>query len=388
MSIYKSLIVIALLGVVSACKEGDGIEEKKSELYTLRDQQKEINKKIIKLESEIKTEDPSFEARFDRATLVSTVAVSTKKFQHKIEVRGSIASRLNIMVSAEIPGRVNSVKIREGQVVRKGEILFILDSELIHRNIDEVKTQLELADILYERQARLWEQKVGSEVQYLEAKNRKESLERRLASAYTQLNKTKIRAPFSGSIDEVAVKQGEFVMTGMPIVRVVNLDDLYINSVVSERYVGKFKKGDLTEVYLPSYDVRLQSRVAAVSDVINLDNRTFKVEVSLEGIKNELKPNMVVVISLVDYINKSAIVVPTNIIQNDDNGPYVYSINEFENKKVAQKVHIQTGKSYNNLTEVNEGLIEGLKIVDNGFRDLSDGAVVKIVENKSLTLNN
>ena len=389
MSIRKILITTTILGIATACQqESQEIETKKNELYALREQQKTTDKRIIELETEIRAVDPSFEVQFDHATLVSTIIVSKQEFKHKIEVRGRIASRQNIMVSAEIPARVKSVNVREGQIVRKGEVLMVLDAESIQRNVDEIKIQLDLAIILFERQARLWEKKVGSEVQYLEAENRKESLERRLASAYTQLDKTKVRAPFSGSIDNVAVKQGEFVMTGMPIVRVVNLDDLYIKADVSERYVGKFKKGDLTEVYLPSYEVRLQSEVEAVGDVIILDNRTFTVEVSLKGIKNELKPNMVVVLSLVDYLNKDAVVVPTNLIQNDDIGAYVYSINEVDNKQVANKVHIQTGKSYKNMTEVNEGLKVGSMIVENGFRDLSEGTIVKIVEDESLSLNN
>ncbi len=181
MSIRKILITTTILGIATACQqESQEIETKKNELYALREQQKTTDKRIIELETEIRAEDPSFEVRFDRATLVSTIAVSKQEFKHKIEVRGRIASRQNIMVSAEIPARVKSVNVREGQIVRKGEVLMVLDAESIQRNVDEIKIQLDLAIILFERQARLWEKKVGSEVQYLEAENRKESLERRL----------------------------------------------------------------------------------------------------------------------------------------------------------------------------------------------------------------
>ncbi len=349
----------------------------------MREDQKDVQKKILKLEKEIKEQDPLFEYRPDISTLVSVMEVPSQEFYHKIEVRGSIASRQNIMISAEMTGLIQKIMVREGERISKGQVLVILDGESIRRSIDELKTQLELAVLLYERQARLWAKSVGSEIQYLEAKNRKESLEKRLASAYTQLEKTRVKAPFSGSIDSIPVKEGEFAMTGMQLVRVVNLNNLYIKADVSERYVGKFKKGDRARVYLPAFEEYIDSSIDAVSDVIHPENRTFTAEVSLQNLRHQVKPNMVVVVELTDYKNENATVIPTNIIQNDDEGQFVFTIREDGNKQFAEKLHIETGKSYNNMTEVHEGINAGETVVNRGFRELTNGIAVKIVESES-----
>jgi RND family efflux transporter MFP subunit len=210
-----------------------------------------------------------------------------------------------------------------------------------------------------------------------------EALENRLASANTELDKTRIRAPFSGSIDNIPVKEGEFMMMGMPMVRVVSLTDLYIKADVSERFVGKFKDGDKVEVFLPSSDKRVMSKIVAVSDVINLDNRTFDVEVDLSSIDHELRPNMVVILQLTDYKNENAMVIPTNIIQKDDLGPFVYKVSDNGSGTTAVKLHIETGLSYNSLTEVFNGLKVGEHIISNGFRELSDGMTIKVVNSES-----
>jgi RND family efflux transporter MFP subunit len=368
--------------ILAGCSQST-LDEKKSELTDLRGQQIELIQQIETLEQEIRDEDPDFEKAADLTTLVSVMEVPIQDFHHKIEVRGSVESRKNIIISAELPGRMNEIKVREGQRVSKGELLMVLDSESISRNIDELKTQLDLAKIVYERQARLWQQNVGSEIQYLEAKNNKEAVEKRLASMYTELNKTKIRAPFSGSIDEIPIREGEFMMMGMPLVRMVSLSELYIKADVSERFIGKFKKGDEVEVYLPASEERVFSKITALSDVINLDNRTFNVEVDLSSIDQELRPNMVVVLQLTDYRNENATVIPTKIIQNDDVGPFVFKIIDNGAGKKAEKFHIETGASYRSMTEVFKGLTKGEQVIDQGFRELSNGMAVKIADKES-----
>ena len=378
-----TLTLIVLLASCNQASDNGDLESEKKELYSLREDQKELQNRILKLEKEIKKQDPLFEYKPDITTLVSVIEVSSQEFYHKIEVRGSIASRQNIMISAELAGLIQKIMVREGDRVNKGQLLVILDGESIRRSIDELKTQLELAALLYERQARLWEKSVGSEIQYLEAKNRKESLEKRLASANTRLEKTRVKASFSGSIDSIPVNEGEFVMTGMPLVRVVNLNNLYIKADVSERYAGKFKKGDKARVYLPAFEVYLDSRIDAVSDVIHLENRTFTAEVSLKNLRHQVKPNMMVIVELTDYKNENATVIPTNIIQNDDQGQFVFTVRKDGDKQIAEKLHIETGKSYNNMTEVHQGINAGEIVVDRGFRELTNGIAVRIVESES-----
>lgn len=379
--IYKPLTLVTLV-ILAGCAQ-PGVEEKKEALYALRNDMKSLEEQISNLESEIKQLDPSFEAVVENSTLVSVVVAEPRSFEHRFEVRGSIASRRNIMVSAEVPGVVQQIKVREGQAVNKGQVLVVLDAESIRRNIDELKTSLELAQIMFDRQSRLWDQGVGSEIQYLEAKNRKESVERALASAETQLAKATIRAPFSGTVDDVPVKVGELMMTGMPIVRVVSLSSLYIDADVSERFIGKLKKGDKVDVLFPSTDQRIVSRIVAVSDVIDQDNRTFKVEVELDKTEFPVKPNMVVILTMTDYVNEKAVVVPTKIIQRDDIGSFIYTVEDTEGKKVARKLHVETGVSYNSETEVRDGLNTGTVFVDQGFRDLTDGTVIEIAEIQS-----
>jgi len=339
-----------------------------------------MNDKIKELEEEIKKEDPTFEAISVNSTLVSILTVEKRAFKHQFEVRGAVASRKNIMVSAEVSGVVNSIKIREGQSVKKGQTMMVLDSESIRRNIDELNTQLEIAQIMFDRRSRLWEQSVGSEIQYLEAKNRKESVERRLASVRTQLAKSNVRAPFSGTIDKVSIKEGEFVMTGVPLIRVVSLASLYIHADVSERFIGKLKKGDKVNVFFPTSEKRIESKIVAVSDVIDVDNRTFKVEVYLSNTDFPTKPNMVVILKMTDYKNPKAMVLPTKIIQRDDVGTFIYVVKDSNGKKVAEKLHVKTGVSFNSETEIHEGIDEGIVIVNDGFRDLTNGTVIEIAD--------
>ncbi len=379
-SILTTVIFVAILG---SCSSPSGLDGMKEDLYSLRDERKSLDEQIKSLEVDIKKEDSSFEEIKENTTLVSTFVAGTSEFQHRFEVRGSIASRKNIMVSSEIAGVVKQIKVREGQHVTRGQVMVVVDSESISRNIDELETQLELAEIMFERQSRLWEKGVGSEIQYLEVKNRKESIERRVASATTQLAKASIKAPFTGTIDNVSIKEGEFVMTGVPMIRVVSLTSLYIGAEVSERFIGKLKKGDHVDVYFPSSELSVKSKIVAVSDVINQDNRTFKVEVDLVSSGIAVKPNMVVILTMTDYKNSEALVLPTKIIQRDDVGPFIYTVKDTNGKKVAEKLHVKTGISFDSVTEIKEGLSVGEVVVNDGFRDLTEGTVIEIVAKNS-----
>ena len=193
-------------------------------------------------------------------------------------------------------------------------------------------------------------------MQYLEAKNNKESLERRLATANAQLGQSIVKAPFTGSIDAIPAKLGEMAQAGMPLMRIVSPEDVYIKADVSERFIGKFKKGDEVDIYFPSQDQSLSSDINSVGQVINNQNRTFAVEVNLPGVTFPVKPNQVTVLNLMDYQNDAALVVPTRLVQRDDQGTFVFMVAEEADKKVARKVHVTTGISYDGHTEVTAGL--------------------------------
>lgn len=370
-------LLIAILAVACSAPEPGSVEEKKQQLSELKSQVDDLKGQISDLEDEIAELDTTFTTGA-RAILVSTLEMKTSEFEHKIEVRGAVESRRNILVSAEIPGKITSIKVKEGQRVRQGQVLLTLDADIIRNNIAELKTALELAEAVFERQANLWKKNIGTEIQYLEAKNRKESLERSLATANSQLDQSIIRAPFSGSIDALPAKEGEIAQPGMPLVRVVNPEDMYIMADVSERFVGRFKQGDEVEVMFPSQNEQLLSKISSISQVINTDNRTFKVEIGLPSVNFAIRPNQVTVNKLRDYSNAEAMVIPTRLIQRDDKGYFVYKVANGDEGTIAQKVHITPGVSYNNKTEIVEGLALGEQIVDKGYRELADGVSIEI----------
>lgn len=375
----KSKLYIATIIVFAvACSKpkGSEVEVKKAELEQARIAAAKLNEEIAKLEKEISALDPEFAKQNSKAILVSTFVAEKRPFEHKAEVRGTVESRKNVLIAAQTGGEIKHVHVREGQNVAKGQTLVSLDAEIIRNTIAELKTALELATSVYERQAKLWEQKVGTEIQYLQAKNNKESLERRLATANAQLDQAIVKAPFSGTVDQLPAKEGEIASPGMPLVRLVSLDDSYIKADVSERFIGKFKAGDPVEVFFPANNQKLNSKIASVSQVINPENRTFIVEVYLPKVNFVVKPNQVVVLQLRDYVSEATLAVPTRIIQKDEEGQFIFVVDNRGDKMLARKVHITTGITSKTETEILEGLEGNEMIVNEGYRDLTEGVEV------------
>jgi RND family efflux transporter MFP subunit len=248
-----------------------------------------------------------------------------------------------------------------------------------------LKTSLELATTVYEKQAKLWEQKIGTEVQYLKAKNDKESLEHKLASANSQLEQSIIRAPFNGTIDALPARVGEMAAPGMMLVRVVSPEEMYIKADVSERFIGRFEAGDKVDIYFPIHDQTLTSTIASVGQVINQENRTFEVEVKLPKVEFTVKPNQVLILKLSDYVSDATFAVPTRIIQRDEDGEYIYIVSQRDDVRTARKVHVTTGITAGILTEIVEGLKGNELIVDKGFRDLTEGVEVTVSKDSTIT---
>src|SRR5690606_16671008 len=319
----NNYLIIALTVLAVACgapsDDNQNLEAKKKDLEAARKEFASLKEKIEKLEKEISEEDSTFQ-QTENAILVSTFIAEKKPFEHKVEVRGAVESRKNVLISAQTIGEVERVHVREGQQVTKGQVLVSQNADVTRNSIAELKTSLELANSVYEKQSKLWEQKIGTEVQYLQAKNNKESLDRKLATAYAQLDMAIVKAPFSGTIDELPAREGEVASPGIPLVRIVSQQDMYIKADVSERFIGKFKAGDPVEVYFPTLDKKLSSKVASIGQVINPENRTFVVEVALPRIDFNVKPNQVTVLELRDYVSEATLAVPTRIIQRDEDG--------------------------------------------------------------------
>lgn len=372
--IKRFLTVFALAGLTFACSK-DELATKKAELESLKADLASINTEIKTLEEEISKLDPEFAAANKKSILITTAQAQKTEFVHFVEVTGSVLSKKNVSVSAETAGRVIEVPAIEGMRVTKGQVLARIDAESIQRSIDELETNLNLAKTIFEKQERLWNQKIGTEVQYLEAKSRKEGLEKSLAGLKTQLDKSIIRAPFNGTIETVQVRLGELVQPGTPVFQFVGESDLFIEADISESFIGVLAKGDSVEVSFPSINKTIQTKVSAVGSIINPNNRTFKVEVFLPAI-SEVKPNMITVLKIQDYKNPESVVVPGHLILSDTRGDYVFTV---ENGS-AKKKYVKRGMAYKDQTEILEGLTGSEQLVDKGFREVGDDFSVTIAE--------
>ncbi|MGB3779277.1 MAG: efflux RND transporter periplasmic adaptor subunit [Tunicatimonas sp.] len=387
MNKIKSMLWSAALITLVACGGTDsGLEGKKAELKEYRKEFKELKSKISTLEEEIAAEDPSALDR-DKATLVTTEPVPTKTFRHFLEVRGSVTSDRNVSISAEAPAMIQRVLVQEGERVKKGQVLIRQDAETSRRGLEELQTSLELATIRFERQKKLWDQKIGTEIQFLEAKNAKETLDRRIASSRSQLANYTVRAPFSGTIDRVFIKEGEMAQPGAPLIRLVSLQDMFIESDVSESYIGEFQVGDTVEITFPSLKQSLTSTISSIGEVIDQNNRTFSMEVKLPGDAKLLRPNLLAVLRIEDFHEPSAVVVPTNLILSDNRGDYVYVATEQDGQLTAVKKPVERGMTYNNETMITSGLSGNEQLIKEGFREVAEGMRIKEAENGALSSN-
>lgn len=374
----KNISLLIILAVFAyACGSSQASSDKLSTLKALKEQQRSLATQIADLEREL-IESGELEQKANSTVLVTTLPLKPAAFEHKIEVRGAVASRKNVMISSETMGKVDAINVREGQTVTKGQLLVQLDADVLRGNIAEVKTQLEMATTVFERQENLWKQKIGTEIQYLQAKNNKESLERRLSTLNTQLRQANIYAPYDGVIDNIPVKVGEVIQPGIPLLRIVNQTSMYVAADISEYFLGRFTEGQEVEVFFPAQNKRLTSKISAVGQVIKSENRTFEIEVQLPNVDFAVKPNQVVVLNLVDYKNEMALVVPTKLIQRDSKGSYIYELVSEDGKTIASKVYVKPGVSYDLNTEVVEGLKEGQLLALEGYRDLAQGVIVTI----------
>lgn len=385
------IITVLILSIYGCGNETGDLEAKKEQIQAYKEQIQELESKMKSLEEEVAASDPTFASATDRnATLVTTIPIKETTFEHFVEIRGEVTSRRNVTISAQVPAMVVNVPATEGETVRKGEVLLTQDAETIRTNIDEVKTSLDLAETRFRRQTNLWEQNIGTEFQYLEAKNAKESLERKLASLNAQLSNYIIRAPFSGTIDEVFAKEGEMAQPGVPLIRLVSLSNMFIEANVSEAYLGQFEKGDSVEVHFPTLDKTINTTISSVGQVINQNNRTYTVEVKIPNDEASLRPNMLAELRLKDFEQQNAMVIPTNLIQNDNQGDFVYvaSSTEGSDELVAEKKHITRGKTYQNQTMIESGLTGDEQLIDQGFRNVAEGVTVRIDKsNNNQSLN-
>ena len=315
----------------------------------------------------------------EKAVPIYTSQLSKTTFMDYFTVQGDVNSDNNINVPAEFSGVIRKVLKDEGQYVTKGTLLAEIDNSLVLKQKEELLTSLELANTNYERQSRLWEQKIGSEMQYLQAKNQKEGLDKKLETLNEQLSKTNIFAPIDGTIDEVFLKEGEIIQTGMPSFRIVQLSKLKIKAEVSEQYVASVNLTDSVLVQFEEINEEFKAKIQAISQVIDPDNRTFTIEIAIpESLKN-VKPTMYGQITIFNYINSDAIKIPINIILKNEQGEFIFVAKESEGKLIAERRHITVKNTNPDYAEIVDGLEEGDMLITDGYQNLSNKQSVEII---------
>lgn len=368
---YPSLMLLTSLFVM-ACggnKSGDPA----AELATLKGEKTKIEARIAELEKQMGAATPV--AR--RVRTVGVTEVATTAFKHFIDLQGKVSADESVMATARMPGSLRRVYVDNGSVVRKGQLLAEVDDALLVKGMAELEGQLRTAEELYNRQKSLWDQKIGTEVQFIQAKTAKESLERSLATMHEQQSMYRIYAPVGGTVDMVTLRAGQAIAPGAPLCYILNLSSLKIKGDVTEAYAAQVRSGDRVQVLFPDLNNReISTTVKYVSKSINPMTRTFTVECYLPN-GADYRANQVAVMKIVDYQNANAVVVPVNLIQTDDKGDFVLALTKTGDKEgTVRKVPVQQGRNYNGMVEIKSGLQKGDFLVSTGYQEVNDGEKV------------
>jgi len=373
----KKIILLSVLSLMLfAC--GKGEKEQSIDSLISSKNVKALQEKKVALQAEIATIEEALatlDVKVDEA-LVGVTIVKDTVFNHYLEVQGNVDTKENIVIQPEYSGTLTSLTVKAGQRVSKGQILGRVDDAGMSQQLASAENQYQLAKTTYERQKNLWDKKIGSEIQYLQAQTQMVSAQKAVSQIKAQLSKTVIRAPFSGTIDEVFVEKGEVVApSAQGLMRIVNLGNMYVSTTIPESYIGKLKIGDQVDVFLTSLGKTYKGKVRQVGSFINPNNRSFGIEVSVPNPENLLRPNQVAKLKIIDYVSKDAIVVPTGVIQEDANHDQFVFVVDGSNGKTgkAKKVLVKTGKSSDNVTEILSGLSTNDVIVTDGVNNISEG---------------
>jgi len=309
--------------------------------------------------------------------LVEIMDVKPSKFISEITVEGIVDASGSTIATAKAPGTVTSILVKEGQRVQKGQVLATLDRTALESSKRELEQQLSFANTIYEKQLRLWEKGIGTEVQYLTAKNQRDGLERSLNTLNSNIDMYNIKSAINGTIESIDLKIGQVASPGMPYFKLLNLNNIKVKAEVSEAYSGKINSGDSVEILFPDLNQSVSGVVNFASKFIDPLNRTFKVEVSLPQV-NSVKPNMIAKLRIIDYVKNEALVIPANSIQRTELGTFVMLYNN--DNKAAKKVNVKVGKTNMNTSEIIGGLNTGDQLIINGFQELADGQKVSIAK--------
>ena len=355
------------------------------DLKQIRAKKDELSTKSQELLSQLKQLDGAI-AKLDtnkKIPLITTINANSSEFIHYLELQGNVQTKKNVLVYPEVPGQLVSVFVKEGQKVAKGQSLARIDDGGMSNQLAQLEANEALAETTYQRQKRLWEQKIGSEIQFLQAKTNYEAQKNAVTNLRKTIAKYTIKAPFTGIIDDVIKEQGTVVAPGpgAEIFRIVNLGDMYIETDVPESYISSVQKGKDVEVDFPILGKKIDSKIRQAGNFINPANRTFKVEIGIPNKDRSIKPNLTAKLKINDYTNPNAILIPQSIISENSKGQqYVYVVNTKDGKSIAKQVVIKTGKTQGDVIEVLEGIKNGMKIINDGARSVKDSQEVKILQ--------
>lgn len=377
-NVLKIFFAASIFFIVSSCssssmkeKKGD-LNDKKAQLEKLKADQKKLNDQVAQLEAEIVQTDPAAAAT---AKLVSVTPLAVQNFDHYVELQGRIDSK---NISYPMPrnggGLVTQVYVKEGDYVKKGQLLVKLDDALLLQNLNDLQSRLDYAKNLYDRQKNLWDQGIGTEVQFVTAKNNVTQAEKAIATLKEQIDLTSLRSEVDGIADVVNIHPGEQFS---PLsIKIVNTSDLKAIANIPENYISRVHKGSAVQIVIPDLNNKtINSTVSLISQSIDVNSRSFVIEADIKN-NGGLKPNQVATVKILDYSVKNTIVVPVNTVQTDENGKYVYVMEKNADKMVARKKSVVPGESYGDTIEIKSGLSSGDQLITAGYQDLYEGQVV------------
>jgi len=372
-SMYISKIA-ASLGLAAVLLASCGPKDKNAELNDLKAKRSEIDGQIASLEKELGITNAA------KARKVMTTDVVAAPFKHCVEIQGTVDAENNIVVAPQIPGLVTKIYVQEGDAVEVGQLLAETDNSAYAAQVAAIQPQLELAMDVFQRQERLWEQKIGSEVQFLQAKTQVDALTKQIQAIQAQMELTKVKAPIDGIVDHIGARVGQFATAQNPdpCFRIVNLNSLKVKSEVAETYGNKVKKGNKVLLYFPDIATEVEGTISFTAKFISPMTRTFTAEATLSGSNESLRPNMVSIMKIVDYENPAAILAPLNIIQNENSLQYVYVAVDENGVLTARRRAVTVGQVYAGNAELIGGLSIGDKLITTGYAELTEGMAIEL----------
>jgi membrane fusion protein, multidrug efflux system len=377
----KKLVIILLAAstLVACGPKSGGLDKLKTKLEKKKEELTSLRADIKKLETEIEELDTN---KKQHLIAVRATTIHRAAFKNPIKLQGLVESDQDVIVSSELGGKILSMHVKEGQRVSKGQLIAKLDGRAMENQVAELKSALELAEISYKKQKKLWDQNIGSEIQFLQVKNAFNRLTNSHAAAKANLSKFTLKAPISGNVDEVFSNVGQILSPGMsPVVRIVNSSEVTVKANVSERYLTKLSVGDEVIVNYPSLELSKTEKIASLGSYINPNNRTFNIVINPSGGNKYMRPNLLAIITAYDYKRDSVVTIPTKLVRGEEGKNFVLILNKGDdNSYVVQKQEVQVEKSFIDRTVIASGLEDGYLLITEGYNKVVNNDRVKLLE--------